>query len=303
MRYQFPVWLLASSVLTGAWLHTTTSVAQGQETEESIPEMSVSDLPQQVSATNGTPSLRRRPVGNEQEFEPTRIPLQIPNIDYYRASPGVTVINPSAYGASWGNAGIGVGFQERTRFTDREDGGIGVGFGFGNPQENVGLQIGIALTDVSDPFRDGTLNLKLHRRLPSDFNIAVGVQGAATWGETDGGSSVYGVVTKRFPLKEDQSKLFSEIYASVGVGGGQFRSEYDIENDVNSVGVFGSLAVRINGPTSFIAEWTGQDLTLGVSYVPFRNLPLVIIPAVTDITGTAGDGARFIFGVGYSFSY
>ncbi|MBO1349159.1 MAG: hypothetical protein EBE86_018005 [Hormoscilla sp. GUM202] len=52
-----------------------------------------------------------------------------------------------------------------------------------------------------------------------------------------------------------------------------------------------------------IAEWTGQDLTVGISVVPFQNLPLVITPAVTDITGNAGDGSRFILGIGYGFSF
>ncbi len=47
----------------------------------------------------------------------------------------------------------------------------------------------------------------------------------------------------------------------------------------------------------------GQDLTIGTPIVPFRNLPLVVVPAVTDITGTAGNGARFIIGAGYSFSF
>ncbi|BAU62961.1 hypothetical protein STA3757_03120 [Stanieria sp. NIES-3757] len=257
-----------------------------------------------ASTSPGSPTLRRIPNQGEQQFEPTRIPLRIPTYRTpYRAAPSVTIINPSGYGAAAGNVGIGVGFQERVRFKDDADGVIGLGFGLGNPQKNIGLQVGVSLVDVSDPFRDGAINLKLHRRLPSDFSLATGVQGTATWGDTDGGSSVYGVTTKRLVLQQDRSKPFSEIYASVGVGGGQFRSEDDIDNGVESVGVFGSLAVRVIEPINFITEWTGQDLTIGVSVVPFRNIPLVIVPAVTDITGAAGDGGRVILGVGYSISF
>ena len=254
-------------------------------------------------AEGGIPSLRRQPTGGER-FEPKRIPLKIPFPKQpYRASPSITIINPSGYGASWRTAGIGFGFQERVRFRDDADGVIGLGFGLGNPSKNIGAQIGISLVDVSAPFRDGAINLKLHRRLPQDFSVALGVQGLATWGNTDGGSSVYGVTTKRFKLRQDRSKAFSEIYTTLGVGGGQFRSESDINNGNETIGIFSSVAVKVLDPVGFVAEWTGQDLTIGTPIVPFRKLPLVIVPAVTDLTGSAGDGTRFIFGFGYSFAF
>jgi hypothetical protein len=252
---------------------------------------------------SGTPALRRQPTGGER-FEPKRIPLQIPFSQRpYRSSPSITIINPSAYGASWGNAGIGFGYQERVRFIDQSDGVIGLGFGLGNPRKNIGAQIGISLVDVSAPFRDGAINVKLHRRLPQDFSVALGVQGITTWGETDGGSSVYGVVTKRFKLRQNRTKPFSEMYTTLGIGGGQFRSESDINNGNETVGVFSSVAIKMFQPVGLVTEWTGQDLTIGVPLVLFRNLPLVVVPAVTDITGSAGDGARFVFGFGYTFSF
>ncbi|MGF1591541.1 MAG: hypothetical protein ACFCU7_20320 [Pleurocapsa sp.] len=255
------------------------------------------------ASENGSPALRRQPSGGER-FEPTRIPLRIPFPQQpYRASPSITIINPSAYGASWGNAGIGFGFQERVRFKDDADGVFGLGFGLGNPQTNVGAQIGVTLVDLSAPLDDGAINLKLHRRLPENFAIALGVQGLTTWGNTDGGSSVYGVVTKRFMLRQDRTKPFSEIYTTLGAGGGQFRSESDIDDGNENIGVFGSLAIKVIQPVGLVAEWTGQDLTLGVPIILFRQLPLVIVPAITDITGSAGDGTRFVFGLGYTFSF
>jgi hypothetical protein len=273
--------------------------------ESPFGEPSIDNLtPDNIAPDNGSPSLRLQPFESEQQkFEPTRIPLRLPKFEYYRSSPSVTIINPSAYGASWRTAGIGIGLQERTRFTEDADGVIGLGFGLGNPTKNVGVQLGVTLVDVTAPFRDGALNVKFHRRLPSDFSVALGVQGLATWGDTDGGSSGYGVVTKKFTFKKDRSQPWSELYTSIGIGGGQFRSESDIRNDVNSLGVFGSLALRAIEPVNVITEWSGQDLTIGLSIVPFRELPLVVVPAVTDITGTAGDGARFIFGVGYGFNF
>ena len=255
------------------------------------------------SPESGSPSIRRQPTGGER-FEPKRIPLRVPFPQQpYRASPSITIINPSAYGASWGVAGIGVGFQQRARFREESDGVMGFGFGLGDPRKNIGAQIGISLVDLSSPLRDGAINLKLHRRLPEDFAVALGVQGLTTWGDTDGGSSVYGVVTKRLELRQDRTKPFSEIYTTLGAGGGQFRSESDIENGNENIGIFGSLAIKVIQPVGLVAEWTGQDLTIGVPIVLFRKLPLVVVPAITDITGSAGDGTRFVFGFGYTFSF
>ena len=255
------------------------------------------------SLENGRPSLRPEPTGGEK-FEPKRIPLQVPLLKRpYRASPSITIINPSGYGASWGSGGIGFGFQERARFRQESDGVLGLGFGLGNSRETIGAQVGISLVDLSAPFQDGAINLKLHRRLPEDFAVAVGVQGLTTWGNTDGGSSLYGVVTKRLRLRQDRTKPFSEIYTTLGAGGGQFRSESDIDNGNDTIGIFGSLAVKVIQPVGFVAEWTGQDLTLGVPIVLFRKLPLVVVPAITDVTGSAGDGTRFVFGFGYTFSF
>jgi hypothetical protein len=181
---------------------------------------------------------------------------------------------------------------------------LGLGIGLGNAQESVGLDIGLTFVDlIGNTAQDGTVSLKLHRRLPEDFSVAVGVKNLIRFGDTDSGTGYYGVVTKRFGLQEDLQKPFSQVFVSAGVGSGQFRSELDISQERNSVGIFGSVAVRMAEPISAIAEWSGQDLTLGLSIVPLRDIPLVITPAVTDITGNAGDGSRFILGIGYAISF
>jgi hypothetical protein len=52
-----------------------------------------------------------------------------------------------------------------------------------------------------------------------------------------------------------------------------------------------------------VADWTGQDLNLGVSLAPFPALPLVVTPALADLTGRAGDGARFTVGAGFGLRF
>ena len=266
------------------------------------------DAPPAIAEGAGSPpKLTPQPAApGEEQFQPERVPLRPSRNRQQRqrliASPGISSVTPSAYGKSWGSAGVGVGFQGRTRFTDKSDGAIAYGMGFGDDRESVGLDVGVTIFDLSDFGNRGGVSFKLHRALPDDFAVAIGWQNAIVWGETDAGSSVYGAVTKMFRLQESTAKPFSRLYVTAGIGSGQFRSEFDINEDIGSIGAFGSVAVRVAEPVNAIAEWTGQDLTLGVSFVPFRNMPLVITPAVTDITNNAGDGARFILGIGYGFS-
>lgn len=254
--------------------------------------------------TNSVNSLRTEPNNPEEKpFAPQKLPLVLEKKKTRPpSSPGITMLTPSAYGKSWGRASIGVGVQSRARFTDAADGALGVGFGLGDAKKAVGLDINIGVVDISS-FEDGNISVKLHRQLPEDFAVAVGVKNLITFGDTDGGNSGYGVLTKLFRLQDSEEKPFSRLYVSAGVGGGQFRSESDIRNQIDSVGVFGSVALKVMKPVNAIVEWSGQDLGVGVSVAPFKNIPLVITPGLSDITGNAGDGTRFILGIGYSVSF
>ncbi|MGP1371578.1 MAG: S-layer homology domain-containing protein [Almyronema sp.] len=215
--------------------------------------------------------------------------------------PGSTIGSPTAFGADWRDVFFGATFQERARFTNRADGAVSVGFGLGDARNLVGLEVALAIVDLQgDAFEDGGFSFKLHRQFEGGWAIAAGVENLITFGNPDGGESGYGVVSKIFRLRDDPSRPFSSITTSVGLGGGRFRSEGSGENDVD---VFGSVGIRVVEPVSVIADWTGQDLNLGVSVAPLRNFPLVITPALADVTGEAGDGTRFIMGVGVGTTF
>lgn len=254
-----------------------------------------------------SPSLETQPSQPQQPpFQPQNLPVipteSLVTPQQYRTSPSITIITPSGYGKSWGNLSAGLGLQARTRYTDRADGVLGFGFGLGDPRRSAGLDVGIIISDL-DTLEDGTISLKLHRLLPHDLAVAVGVQNAIEWGFNDSGRSFYGVLTKRFNLQESAAQPFRQVYVSAGIGDGQFRSQSEIDRNINAVGFFGSIAVRVIEPVNAIAEWTGQDLTIGLSIIPLKNIPFVITPAITDIAGTAGDGSRLILGVGYLISF
>jgi hypothetical protein len=223
-----------------------------------------------------------------------------------RTPPGSSAGSPTAFGAGWGDAFMGAGFQQRARFVDAVDGTVVAGFGLGNPRSLIGAEV--ALTSFST-IRSGFLkhsgvSVKLHRLFPADLGVAVGWENAWTSSartDWDEGSSYYAVVSR--VVDTNGEGAFTSVTASLGVGTGRFRSEQRILNDEGGVGVFASLGVRVLDHASIIADWTGQDLGIAYSFVPFRSFPLVLTPAVVDLMGTAGDGARFVLGVGAGFRF
>ncbi|HEY3113570.1 MAG TPA: hypothetical protein VGJ62_07800 [Gemmatimonadaceae bacterium] len=221
-----------------------------------------------------------------------------------RISPGSSSGTPTAYGAEFGDVFLGAGYQARTRYTSHPDGAVVGGFGLGNPRTFLGFEAAItSLSTVrSGFFRRSSFSFKVHRALSGNLAIAYGWEDAIITGGTDAGSSMYGVLSSYIRTRQTYGSPFSSITLSAGVGGGRFQTEKAFDEGEHGVNAFGSVGVRVLSPVSLFADWTGQDLSLGASIVPFVRLPLFITPAFADMTGSAGDGARFVLGVGLDFS-
>ncbi len=280
-------------------------VMPGIPTETPVPDAEIPAPPE-------TPAVPPTPEELDKQIEDLQKRLQVlgDNIPEFiwLSSPGTSFYVPTAFGASLGEVGFGVGFVNRNRFNQTADGGAGITFGLGDPYNAVGFDVGIVLNDLgisgSESFGGrGGFEFKLHRVLPEDFRIAVAVESVLVWGGTDADTTIYGVVSKTFRLKKSKFEPFSRLYLNVGVGSGSFRTEDQINNNTGSVGVFGSVAVRVIDQMNIFTEWTGQNLNVGLSIAPFSEIPIIITPAALDITGSAGDGVRFGLGISYGFRF
>ncbi|MBT9312482.1 hypothetical protein [Leptothoe kymatousa] len=223
----------------------------------------------------------------------------------YSSAPAITISNPSGFGADNRTAFVGAGYQSRTRFGNNDDGSMVFGVGLGDARENVGVQLSYTAASFggSRDFGDGGFNAKIHRRLSEDWSVALGWEGFITTADVvDFEDSVYGSVSHIIRTRKKVTEPFSRVALTAGLGTGRFRSEDDVFADRDTVNVFGSMAVRVAEPVSAIVEWTGQDLAAGLSITPFKDVPIVLLPAVRDITG-AGDGGRFVLGAGFSFKF
>lgn len=251
------------------------------------------------------PPLQNPDAPTQAEIDELLLEIEQPTVTPprpYQNSPAITISNPSGFGADNFTAFVGAGYQERTRFGDLDDGGVVFGIGLGDARENVGVQLSYTLASFggSRDFGTGGFNAKVHRRLNDEWSVALGWEGFATTGFVDFRDSIYGSVSHLVRTRESITEPFSRVALTAGVGNGRFRTEDDVFDDRDNINVFGSAAVRVVEPVSAIVEWTGQDLAAGLSITPFRDLPLVLLPAVRDITG-AGDGGRFVLGAGVSF--
>ena len=242
---------------------------------------------------------------NDNEIENVKLQLQNirqRNFTPSRGVPSLTIANPYGFGSDQGfYSGLSYQFSNRNEGDDSSDATAGFGMGFGNAQKLVGVELSYTIASFGQTnrsFGSGGFNFKLHRQVANGWGVAAGWNNFLSVGDgTDFDDSLYLSTTKIFKLRDKVSSPLSRMAITAGIGNGQFRSEDDLENDNNSFNPFGSVAFRVARPVSFVTEWTGQDLAMGLSASPFRTLPLTLNFGARDIAG-AGDGIRFIFGVG-----
>ena len=219
-----------------------------------------------------------------------------------RGAPAIGISVPSGFGATNGQFFAGLNFQDSTRNGNGDDdASFSFGLGLGNPEESVGLDLTYTSfsTFRSAPFDTGGFSLKVHRRLSATSSAAVGVENFIRYGEFDADVNYYGSYTNVFSLRENPTEPFSSFAVTVGLGSGRFRQNDDIQEDNETINIFGSAGLKITRQFSVVGAYTGNTLTLGASIAPFREIPLVITPAFTDLTGEFSDDPRFLFTIGY----
>ncbi|MBD2343495.1 hypothetical protein [Anabaena subtropica] len=236
-------------------------------------------------------------------------PIVIPG-ERTKASPGSSAGTPSGYGASFGQAYIGGGLYfplERSR--DRVDGSLSVGFGLGDAAKSVGLEVNVNITSVGGgndfDFGDsGGVGFKLHKYFSDGTAVAVGWSNPIKWGDVNRAKdTIYGVVTRSFPLQPDSPDNKMPLTVSVGLGSGAFRSKGAIDANENAVNLFASLGLRVIPQVSLVSSWTGNRLNMGASFAPFQNTPIVINAIFTDVTSNLDTGLGFSLSAGYTFRF
>jgi len=246
-------------------------------------------------------SLRRR-------FQLPLVPSTEVAATASRFAPGHNTSSQSAYGANFGDGFVGAGFASRTRSGEHADGSAVAGFGLWNARDYVGVEVSVfSFSTINEGFgQNGALGLKLHRALPGNLAIAVGGENLAGWGSLDAPKTYYGVVSKVWRLRQREGDPFGSLTTNLGAGDGRFSPNFDsltTTSDRGNIGVFGSAGLRVHEKVTLIGDWGGQDLSLGISILPLRWVPLVLTPAYADVLGRNGHHAAFLMGVALGFKF
>ena len=225
-----------------------------------------------------------------------------------RFAPGHNTASQSAYGANFGDGFVGAGFASRTRSGESSDGSVVAGFGLWNARDYLGVEVSVfSFSTIREGFaQNGALGLKVHRVLPKNIAIAVGGENLAGWGSLDAPKTYYGVVSKVWRLRQREGDPFGSLTTNLGLGNGRFSPDFDSltsTSDRGKVGVFGSAGLRVHEAVTLIGDWGGQDLSIGVSVLPLRWVPLVITPAYADVLGRDNHKATFVLGIALGFKF
>ena len=288
--------LIIRKVATAAELAPKSESAPGQKPAQVIAQNTDNDTDDEVNK-----------IRQQLLVEPL-IKLKIPK-SKPTYSPGLGFAGQSAFGANMGDAFIGASGatagNRGNNLTDI-DGSTSIGFGLGNSQKQVGLELAFNNGSIKNFGSNGTFDLKAHRIISAKGNSQIAVAGG--WktfaqyqtkasNEAIKPSSVYAVVTNYSLLKPNDPVNKMPVSVSLGAGGGDFRQGN------TSTGVFGGVGVQVHPQVGVGLGWSGVGFNVGASFVPVPTLPLTITAQVADITDNSVGGTVFALSASYGFNF
>lgn len=219
-----------------------------------------------------------------------------------RALPVFTINAPAGLVPGSGVVFAGI---SGTRNSDDTDGGLGFGFGYGNPYESVGGAASLTIGSI-DPrdggsFNRGSLNLSLgHIFTEYGLGAAVGVSNIDLWHSTHNSEldpSFYGAVTKLLPND------IAPMTLTVGLGNNMYADNDETGDKKDKVYPFVSLAAYVLPQMSLIVDFTSGITSAGVSVVPFPSIPVSMTMGAYDISDETIQGTSFIAGLSAAYAF
>lgn len=236
-----------------------------------------------------------------------------------QSSPGIGVGVPTGFGAGQGQvyAAIGGTTTEDSNGNGDYDGSASVGFGLGDASKYAALELQaniISLTNNapgSSFGEEGSFSAKLSRLLSPTTGVSFGAENLQTWGDAldDTDPSLYLALTHITALSPENPFNPNTFSFTFGIGTERFEDVRDGRSE-RDLGMFASAAIAVTRQTSFIAEYNGNYVNLGVSIVPWAKCPLTFTFSAINAEGIeAADGGtatgdrEFGGSVGYSWNF
>ncbi len=223
---------------------------------------------------------------------------------------GGTLTIPGAGGAHSNVAFAGVGYTNPQAYSKDDDAGLAFGFGVGNPQELAGLEVALAVNDVSE-FDNLSWGLKVHRYIGNGTTVAIGGDSLFPQKESDANETFYVVATHAMQQYESMTPGRSKMQVTLGIGSGRFANKSGLDASTgkgeDGTYLFGGVAYEVYDATNIIVDWNGINLNAGVSASPLQwipalaHIPLVVSVGAADLTDYSGDDVRLIVSAGVAY--
>jgi hypothetical protein len=218
----------------------------------------------------------------------------------YAPSPNAGI--PSAFGAQWGDFFISASLAGADRLRPEADGSLSMGFGLGDAQSLVGVELAYNLLSIRNFGENGSFDIKVHRQIygteQAQVAAAVGLASAFPYGSNavTTESSLYGIVSAAQLLQPDHPTNRLPITGSLGLGGGNFAGEN------SDVGIIAGVGLQVHPQFSVNTAWSGVGLNVGASIVPEPRLPISLNLLYGDIFNDTSAGSVAVISIGYGVS-
>jgi S-layer homology domain len=198
-------------------------------------------------------------------------------------APVSSVVTPNGFGADLGQFFVTAGYQDRIPGT-----GFGAGLGIGDAKNFIGAEASYSTSsgNGNNLFDRGAGNFKVHKLIGDNVAIAAGWENAIRQNLPAGTSNTfYGVLSGVLPVGSS-----SNFTASVGAGNGRFRTFNDVNNNVDSTNLFGSLGFRATENIGVVADWDGNAINLGLPLTlkVGDGFGLQVVPSLLNVSGFNG---------------
>jgi hypothetical protein len=222
---------------------------------------------------------------------------------------GTSTVFESGY---LGQINCGLAFQHSSRLNpyrnwENPDVNLATYVGLGNPYKWLGLGISFNLLGLTNSqgaknnFGASSIDFQISRAITKKIHIGAGGYNLIQVNTTDNDKlrtyylQLSGVIT----LKYSNSKSFSNLYWNLGVGNGRYQdSELFLSLKNESVNLYGSAALQILPRSNLIVEWTGSELAIATSIIPFKKLDFHFMTGFSDLNFKK---KRWIVIMSYSF--
>lgn len=209
-----------------------------------------------------------------------------------------TANTPAAFESGYlGYVNCGMAFQHTSRLNDERnwenpDFNLATYVGLGNPHKWVGIGISFNLLGLSNDngaknnFGESSIDFQLSRAITKYIHLGAGIFNAIQVNPTPINTlrTYYIQASGMLPIKADNKKSFSTLYLNIGLGNGKFQkreSFLGLENE--SVRVYGSAALQVLPRSNLIVEWSGAELAVAASIIPFKKLNFNFMTGLSDL--------------------